>query len=95
MPLLTVKVLSLLSISVMKFIKSGFEGIEKPEGKILMSELVGEAFCKELARRGMEEGRYIKVPTPEGGIEAFNIAVNESQRKYLHQIQEIILAWKF
>jgi hypothetical protein len=81
--------------SVTKFIKSGFEGAEIPEGKVLIAELVGEAFCKELARQGMEQGKYLKVPTPEGEIEAFNIAVNELQKKYLHKIQEIIFAWKF
>ncbi len=79
--------------SVGKFIKSGFEGIETPEGKVLMSELVGEAFCKRLAFEGMERSKYLKIPGAE--IESFNTAINELQKKYLHRIQEIIFAWKF
>jgi len=54
---------------------------------------VGEAFCKELAMQGIENGRYIKVAGAE--IDSFNATVNELQKKYLHKIQEIIFAWKF
>jgi hypothetical protein len=79
--------------SVGKFIKSGFEGVETPEGKILMTELVGEAFCKRLAFEGMERSKYLKIPGAE--IESFNTAINELQKKYLYRIQEIIFAWKF
>lgn len=80
-------------LSVAKFIKSGLEGVETPEGKVLMAELVGDAFCKELARKGIEQGKYPKMPG--GEIDSFNAAVNELQKKYLHKIQEIIFAWKF
>ncbi len=79
--------------SVSKFIKSSFDKIETAEGRLLMSELVGEAFCKELARHGIENGRYIKVAGAE--IDSFNTVINELQKKYLHKIQEIIFAWKF
>ncbi|MEW6456868.1 MAG: hypothetical protein AB1410_09190 [Acidobacteriota bacterium] len=58
-----------------------------------MAELVGDAFCKELARQGIYVGKYITVPGSE--IDSFNTAVNELQKKYLHTIQEIIFAWKF
>jgi len=79
--------------SVSKFIKSSFDKIETAEARLLLSELVGEAFCKELAMQGMENGRYIKVGGAE--IDSFNATVNELQKKYLHKIQEIIFAWKF
>jgi hypothetical protein len=79
--------------SVSKFIKSGLEGSEIPEGKILLAELVGEAFCKQLAIEGMEKGRYPKVPG--GEIDSFNTVINELQKKYLHKIQEVIFNWKF
>lgn len=79
--------------SVSKFIRSGFEGVNTQEGRLLLSELVGEAFCKELARQGMELGKYPKVPG--GEVDSFNTAVNDLQKKYLHKIQEIIFAWKF
>ncbi|PKP57702.1 hypothetical protein CVT91_10030 [Candidatus Atribacteria bacterium HGW-Atribacteria-1] len=79
--------------SVSKFIKSSFDKIETTEGRLLLSELVGESFCKELAMQGIENGRYIKVAGAE--IDSFNATINELQKKYLHKIQEIIFAWKF
>ncbi len=79
--------------SVSKFIKNNFEDVEKPEARLLLAELVGEAFCRELARQGMEIQKYLGFPG--GEIDAFNAAVNELQKKYLHKIQEILFAWKF
>ncbi len=79
--------------SVSKFIKNNFENVEKPEARLLLAELVGEAFCRELARKGLESGDYANVPG--GEIDSFNIAVNELQKKYLYKIQEILFAWKF
>ena len=79
--------------SVSKFIKNNFENVEKPEARLLLAELVGEAFCRELARKGLESGDYTNVPG--GEIDSFNIAVNELQKKYLHKIQEILFARKF
>lgn len=77
--------------SVAKFIKNSFEGTETSEGKVLLAELVGEAFCRELARRKLETNP----PPPGGEIDAFNSEMNKIQRRTLHQIQEIIFAWKF
>ena len=79
--------------SVSKFIKNNFENVEKPEARLLLAELVGEAFCRELARQGMEIQKYLGFPG--GEIDAFNAAVNELQKKYLHKIQEILFARKF
>lgn len=55
--------------------QSGLEGVETAEGRLLLSELVGEAFCRELARQGMELGRYPRVPG--GEVDSFNAAINE------------------
>ncbi len=77
--------------SVAKFIKSGLEGVETEEGKILLAELVGEAFCRELARQRLETNPPIR----GGEIDAFNDEVNKIQKRTLHKIQEIIFAWKF
>jgi len=79
--------------SVSKFVGSGLEGVEKPEGRLLLAELVGEAFCRQLASQGMELGRYPTVPG--GEVDSFNTAVNELQKKCLHRIQEIVFKWKF
>lgn len=76
---------------VAKFIGSGLDGVETPEGKVMLAELVGEAFCKELARRGIDNGKYPTVPGQE--IDSFNATVTELQKKYLLRIHEIISAW--
>ena len=79
--------------SVAKFIKSGLEGVDTPQGRLLVAELVGDAFCRALASKGMELGRFPKILGAE--VDSFNSALNELQKKYLHKIQDIIFAWKF
>lgn len=79
--------------SVAKFIGNGLDRVETPEGRLLLAELVGEAFCRQLAIRGIELGKYLKIPGNE--IDSFNVAVNELQKRYLHRIQEIIFNWQF
>ena len=79
--------------SISKFIESNFDNIDAPEGKLLLSELVGEAFCKELAMKGIESGKYLTIPDSE--IDSFNATMNEIQKKYLHKIQDVIFTWKF
>jgi len=77
--------------SVTKIIKSGLERAETAERRILLAELVGEAFCRELARRKID----INPSVPGGEIDAFNDEVNKIQGKTLQQIQQIIFEWKF
>ncbi len=79
--------------SVSKYLGPAFEGVESPEGRMLLAELVGEAFCRQLARQGLELGKYAKIPGSE--IESYSTAINELQKKYLHRIQEIVFGWKF
>jgi hypothetical protein len=76
--------------SVKGLIGSGLEGAETPGGRILLSELVGEAFCRELARRRVE----INPPIPGSEIDAFNDEMNKIQRKILGTIQQLILEWR-
>lgn len=78
--------------SISKYIRSGFEGIAEPESKILMAELVGEAFCRRLVEEGLGV-KYTMVPGSEIG--SYNTAYYELQKKHLYRIQEIILNWKF
>jgi len=78
--------------SVSKFIGSGLEGVETTQGRLLLSELVGDAFCRTLARQGMKYGKY---PKGADEVESFNSALDELQKKYLHEIQKVIFAWKF
>jgi len=80
--------------SIARIIKSGLEGAETTEGRILLAELVGEAFCRELARCKIE----INPPVPGSDVDAFLDEVNKIQRKALQQIQQIqqiISEWKF
>ena len=79
---------------VARYFPSGLREIEqKAESKVILAELIGETFCKILARKKIETGG-ISV-APEGQIDAFNSTVNEFQKKYLDKIHEIILNWKF
>jgi hypothetical protein len=79
--------------SINKFIREGLKGVETSEGRVLLSELVGEVFFRQLARDAIEKEGYIK--GTEGLIDAFNLKINEFQKKYLHKIQDIIFTWKF
>jgi hypothetical protein len=75
--------------SVKKFIGSGFEGIDRPEGKILMAEVVGEAIFRLIVMKNIENGRY---PLIAGGeIDAFLRYFNDLQKKWLHLIYETII----
>lgn len=78
--------------SVKKYLRSGFEGIESDDtGKMLLAELVGDAFCRALARRKLE----IDKPPKGAEIDAYNAEINKLQQKTLHSIQEIVFSWKF
>ena len=79
---------------VTRYFPLGFKGIEqKEESKAILAELIGEAFCKVLARRKLETGGMSIAS--EGQIDAFNSEVNDFQKKYLDKIHEIILNWRF
>lgn len=76
---------------IAKYFPSGLKEIEqKGESKVMLAELVGETFCRELARRKLEEGGMTG-GLQEGQIDAFLSKINEFQRKYLDKIHEIIL----
>ena len=78
---------------VARYFPSGLGEIEqKEESKVMLAELIGETFCKILARRKLEVTGGIAL---EDRIDAFNSIVNEFQRKHLDKIHEIILNRKF
>jgi len=80
--------------SIYRFIKDGFEGVDTPEARVLMAEIVGEVVTRVIARKRVERGEYIPT-SPTAIIEAFNTKVDELQKKYLHKIQKLIFYWKF
>lgn len=81
--------------SINKFIKNGLKGVESVEGRILLSEIVGEVFFRQMSRKLIEKGGEYIPGSLEGQIDAFTRKVNELQKKYLHKIQELIFSWKF
>jgi hypothetical protein len=78
--------------TVQKYLGDDLNGASTAEGKVMLSELVDEAFCKELARTGIESGKYPVIPGSE--IDTFNSVVNELQKKYLLRIYEMVTSWK-
>ncbi len=78
--------------AVGRYIGSDLSGMETEQGRVIIAELVAEAFCKELARRELEEGK--RPPFPGAEIDTFNTAVNELQKKYLGSIHDLVSRWK-
>lgn len=58
------------------------------EGKAILAELIGEAFCRFIARERIDRGDYPIIPGAE--IDTFNRAMNDIQKEYLHKIHEAI-----
>jgi hypothetical protein len=61
------------------------------ESKPMYAELVGEAFCKFTARYDVDQGRSPVMGDP---IDAFMIAMDNSQKKYLYLIHEAVFKHK-
>ena len=74
--------------SVNLYIGSGLQGAETLEGKIMLAELVSEAFCRYIAIKRRELGKDPYFPGTE--IDTFNSVINELQRKYLNHIHKAI-----
>ncbi|MEW6401896.1 MAG: hypothetical protein AB1649_08860 [Chloroflexota bacterium] len=59
------------------------------EGQVLLAELITEAVCREIARRGVENGRFL---APEGGeADAIQSHFIRLQNRYAHLIHEFIV----
>ncbi len=59
----------------------------------MYAELIGEAFCRFIARDYIKTGKVPRIPG--GEIEAVIIAMNTVQKEYLHQIHDAVLKQKF
>lgn len=78
-----------------------FPGVEKyfednlnlksDESKPMYAELVGEAFCEFTARYDVDRGKPPEMGDP---INAYTIAMDNSQKEYLHLIHEAVLKHK-
>ncbi len=78
----------LLFPAMSRYLKAGGEGMESPQGSLMLAELVAEAFCKEVARRRIES---VAPPIPGAEIDSFNSQVNQLMRKYLASIHEALV----
>jgi len=65
--------------------QDNFSG-DTPQGQVLLAELVAEAVCSEIARRGVESGTYISAYGAEA--DAVRRAHIDLQNKYTHKIHE-------
>jgi hypothetical protein len=59
------------------------------QGQVLLAELITEAVCREIARRGVEDGRFL---APEGAeADAVHNHYIRLQNRYAHLIHEFIV----
>jgi hypothetical protein len=59
------------------------------QGQVLLAELITEAVCREIARRGVEDGRFL---APEGAeADAINNHFIRLQNRYAHLIHAFIV----
>jgi hypothetical protein len=58
----------------------------------MYAELIGEAFCRLIARDYVEKGNVPRIPG--GEVEAVTIAMNKAQAQYLHLIHDAVLKEK-
>ena len=60
-----------------------------PQGQVLLAELITEAVCREIARHGVEEGKFL---APEGAeADAIQNHFIRLQNRYAHVIHDVIV----
>lgn len=64
-------------------------GQETPQGQVLLAELITEAACREMARRGVESGKYLTMPGTE--IDSIQREYINLQNKYAHKIHAFLV----
>jgi len=81
--------------SVQRYLSADLKEIESREdSRAILAELIGEAFCRVLAKEKLNTGAIIIGPGLEGQIDAFNTEVSNMQKKYLDKIHALILNQK-
>ena len=79
-------VIATMAASVSIYLDEHGNGSEKPQGQVLLAELVTEAVCFEIARRGVENNVFIAVAGAEA--DAIRREHINLQNKYAHKIHE-------
>ncbi|MCC6824509.1 MAG: ATP-binding protein [Acidobacteria bacterium] len=86
-------VIATKALSVAAYLGEDGEGIEEPSAQVLLAELITEALCRELARQGVEKGRYL---APSGGeSDAIQRKYVELQNQYAHKVHECMVDSSF
>lgn len=70
--------------SVGAYLNENGSGHETPQGQVLLAELITEAVCREIARRGVENGSFLA--PPGGETDAMQREYIRLQNKYAHMI---------
>lgn len=73
---------------ISKYIRPDGEGMDSPQGSLMVAELVAEAFCKEVARRRIDS---IAPAIAGAEIDHFNSQMNQLLFKYLGTIHEVLV----
>jgi hypothetical protein len=70
--------------SVAAYFDETGKGHEEPQGQVLLAELITEAVCREIARRGVENGNFL---APAGGqADAIQREYIRLQNQYAHKV---------
>ncbi|MBM3124144.1 MAG: hypothetical protein FJZ87_03610 [Chloroflexi bacterium] len=76
--------------SVKRYLDSQSRLDTTQEGQVLLAELITEAVCREIARSGVERGRFL---APEGAeADAIQSHYIRLQNRYAHLIHEVIVS---
>jgi hypothetical protein len=79
--------------SVAVYLGEDGEGIENSTAQVLLAELITEALCREIARQGVENGKYL---APYGGeSDAIQRKYVELQNLYAHRIHSCVVDSRF
>jgi len=80
---------------VKEYIKPELVGAETPEGCVMLAELVSEAFCRVVAHKHLNQGKYPTLGSDsDSHITAYNNALFDLQRKYSAKIHNLIRLWR-
>jgi hypothetical protein len=70
--------------SVASYFDETGKGIETPQGQVMLAELITEAICREIARRGVESGNFLAPVGAES--DAMQREYIRLQNQYAHRV---------
>ena len=77
-------VIATKAASVAAYFDESGKGHEEPQGQVLLAELITEAVCREIARRGVENFNFISVANAEA--DAIQREYIRLQNQYAHRV---------